>query len=35
MAEPEATIKVSVKTQKQKYEVESSPSTTVKEVGLL
>ena len=35
MAEPEETIKVSVKTQKQKYELEASPSTTVKEVGLL
>jgi len=35
MAEPEEMIKVSVKTQKQKYELEASSSTTVKEVGLL
>ena len=33
MAESESSIKVCVKTQKQKYEINSSPLTTIKEVS--
>ena len=35
MAESESSIKVYVKTQKQKYEINSSPIATVKEVSCL
>ena len=33
MAESESSIKVCVKTQKQKYEINSSPLSTIKEVS--